>query len=71
MALGVTVEYLVTGGQRPAVSHLAREKNPKMGALIQSCLELDEDGRDIVAAFAKTLRKWHGKEKQPIAIHHP
>ncbi|MDR1256546.1 MAG: helix-turn-helix transcriptional regulator [Spirochaetaceae bacterium] len=62
-ALGVTVEYLVTGGQKPAIPYLAREKNPKIGALIQSCLELDENGMDIVAAFAKTLRKWHGKGK--------
>jgi transcriptional regulator with XRE-family HTH domain len=62
LALGVTVEYLVMGGQRPVISSLTREKNLKIGAVIQSCLELNEDGKDIVATVAKALRKWHGNE---------
>jgi transcriptional regulator with XRE-family HTH domain len=63
LALGVTVEYLVTGRQRPEISYLVQERTPKIGAIIQSCLALNEDGRDIVAAFAKMLKKWNGKEK--------
>jgi transcriptional regulator with XRE-family HTH domain len=63
-ALGVTVEYLVTGRQGTGIAQITREKSPKIGAVIQACQELDEDGRDIVATFAKTLKIWHGKEKK-------
>jgi transcriptional regulator with XRE-family HTH domain len=63
-ALGVTVEYLVTGRQGVGIAPIVRGKNPKIGAIVQACQELDEDGWEIVAAFAKTLKKWHGIEKK-------
>ena len=61
-ALGVTVEYLVTGRQKLEITPIMCEKSPKIGAVVQACQELDENGRDIVAAFAKTLKIWHRKK---------
>ncbi|GHV81569.1 transcriptional regulator [Spirochaetia bacterium] len=63
-ALGVTVEYLVTGSQGAGITKIVREKGPKIGKVVQACQELDDNGREIVAAFAKTLKVWHGKEKE-------
>jgi transcriptional regulator with XRE-family HTH domain len=63
-ALGVTVEYLVTGGHGAGITKIAREKGPKIGRVIQACQDLNDDGKDIVAAFAKTLKLWHGKERR-------
>ncbi|GHU52439.1 hypothetical protein FACS1894200_13000 [Spirochaetia bacterium] len=63
-ALGVTVEFLVTGKQGTGIAQIIQEKSPKIGAVVQACQELNDDGREIVAVFAKTLKPWHGKEKR-------
>jgi transcriptional regulator with XRE-family HTH domain len=61
--LGVTVEYLVTGRQGAGITPIVREKSPKTGLIIRACQELDDNGRDIITAFAKTLKTWHGKKQ--------
>jgi transcriptional regulator with XRE-family HTH domain len=59
-ALGVSVEYLVTGHEtRHKVSQMPI--SPKTRALVQASEELDEDGRDIVLVLAKSLKTGHGK----------
>jgi transcriptional regulator with XRE-family HTH domain len=60
-ALGVSVEYLVTGHE---TRHKAAQMplSPKTRALIQASDELNEDGRDIVLELAKSLKTGYGRD---------
>jgi transcriptional regulator with XRE-family HTH domain len=60
-ALGVSVEYLVTGHEtRHKPTQMAL--SPKTRALVQANEELDEAGRDIVLELAKSLKTGYGKD---------
>jgi transcriptional regulator with XRE-family HTH domain len=60
-ALGVSVEYLVTGHE---THHKTAQMplNPKTRALVQANEELNEAGCDIVLELAKSLKTGYGKE---------
>jgi transcriptional regulator with XRE-family HTH domain len=60
-ALGVSVEYLVTGHE---TRHKAAQMplNPRIRALVQASEQLNETGRDIALELVKSLKTWHGKE---------
>jgi transcriptional regulator with XRE-family HTH domain len=64
-ALGVSVEYLVTGHE---ICHKAAQipLSSKTRALVQASEELDEDGRDIMLVLAKSLKTGHGKDGTAI-----
>jgi transcriptional regulator with XRE-family HTH domain len=59
-ALGVSVEYLVTGHE---THHKATQLSlsPKTRALVQANEELNETGRDIVLELVKSLKTGYGK----------
>jgi transcriptional regulator with XRE-family HTH domain len=60
-ALGVSVEYLVTGHE---TCHNATQLplSPKIRACVQAIEELNETGHDIVLELAKSLKIGHGKD---------
>ena len=57
-ALGVSVEYLVTG-QKPQEEELVGLSGPKVRSILQILKTLDDENQDIMFGIAQVLRK-HG-----------
>ncbi|GHU72150.1 transcriptional regulator [Spirochaetia bacterium] len=57
-ALGVSVEYLVTG-QKPQEEELAVLSGPKVRSILQILKALDDEDQDIMFGIAQVLRR-HG-----------
>jgi transcriptional regulator with XRE-family HTH domain len=64
-ALGVSVEYLITGketGQKDAEGHLSKEAR----AIVQITDQLDERGRKFVLEFVKWIKiRQEAEQKRP------
>ncbi|GHV88286.1 transcriptional regulator [Spirochaetia bacterium] len=54
-ALGVSVEYLVTG-QNPRHEEIIIPSSPRVHAILQILKELNEDGQDILVGIAQVLK---------------
>jgi transcriptional regulator with XRE-family HTH domain len=61
-ALGVSVEYLVSG-QKPRHEELAVPSSPRARSILKIIEDLDEENQDIIAGIARVLQKHnrHGK----------
>jgi transcriptional regulator with XRE-family HTH domain len=57
-ALGVSVEYLVTG-RKPQEEETSAPSSPKVHSMLQKFKVLDEEDQDIMFGIAQVLRK-HG-----------
>jgi transcriptional regulator with XRE-family HTH domain len=60
-ALGVSVEYLVSG-QKPRPEDLVVPSSPRVRSILKIFEELDEENQDIIAGIAQVLKKHNSKK---------
>jgi transcriptional regulator with XRE-family HTH domain len=62
-ALGVSVEYLVSG-QKPRHEEIVVLSSPRIRAMLKIFKDLDEESQDIIVGIAQVLKKHNVHTKQ-------